>query len=48
MRDNVNDEEKEWLKNDDNKQKKEKYDNLDECEKDQLRKYAKKQKIYAQ
>ena len=32
MRDNINDEEKEWLKKDDNKQKKEKHDNLDECE----------------
>ena len=42
MRENL----KERLKKDDNKRKKEKRDNLDDDEKDQLRKYKKKGKKF--
>ena len=47
MRDNLDDEQKEHLKIDDNKRKKAKQDNLNVNEKEQLRKYEKKEKSYS-
>ena len=44
MRDNLDDEKKEHLKEEDNKRKKEKHDNLGDNEKEQLRKYEEERK----
>ena len=44
---NLDDNEKEKMKKEDNKRKKEKHDNLGDNEKEQLRKYEKKRKTFA-
>ena len=44
MRDNLDEEQKEHLKIEDNKRKQEKQDNLNVDEKEQLRKYEKKER----
>ena len=44
MRDNLDDEKKDYLKKEDNKRKKERCDKLDDDEKECIRKYDKKRK----